>query len=338
MQTLPTNLFTYATSELSFDAFVCWLAAWSAPECRTADSALHELAGKFVSSLLDKHGFTLPAGVVTVDVKRQYHGIDVLLIINEKYAVIIENKIRTKNHGDQLKRYSKRVSENLPKLIRVPIYLKIYDQSNYTEIQKNDYAPFTRHDLLNVLRGGSGVSNQIYVDFYDYLEAIENRVQSYLILPADQWRADQWTGFFQRLQAELEEGSWGYVANPSGGFYGFWWSFLKTPDLSAYLQIQHKVAIAKICIKINNKHPNTDSAVRNACFRFFRKKFADANLSFSKPARFGKGGTMTVLESDTDFRVFEQERLDFKQTLDQIKRVEAVFQTITCQDLEQIVA
>lgn len=337
MQTLPTNLFTYATSEPSFDAFVCWLVAWSAPECKAVDPALNELACEFVSSLLAKHGMALVDGVNTIDIRRQYKSIDVLLIINEQYGVIIENKIRTKNHGEQLERYINTVKENLPKLTRVPIYLKIYDQSNYTEIQEKDYEPYPRRDFLNVLSKATGVKNQIFIDFYDYLRSIETRVQSYQTVPADQWHADQWTGFFKRLQVELVDGNWGYVANPSGGFYGFWWSFLRTPDLSAYLQIQHKGSVAKICIKINNKQSKKDSAVRNKCFHFFKEKYASADLSFSKPARFGTGGTMTVLESASDFRVFENGKLDFEQTLINIRLTEQIFQTTTNQDLERLV-
>lgn len=36
------NLFTYATSELSQDAFICWLAAWADPKFKDADPALHQ--------------------------------------------------------------------------------------------------------------------------------------------------------------------------------------------------------------------------------------------------------------------------------------------------------
>jgi hypothetical protein len=43
------NLFDYATSELSQDAFVCWLAAWADPGCRAANEPLHAGRTAFVS-------------------------------------------------------------------------------------------------------------------------------------------------------------------------------------------------------------------------------------------------------------------------------------------------
>ncbi len=35
------NLFSYATSELSQDAFIAWLLAWASPEYQTVDKELH---------------------------------------------------------------------------------------------------------------------------------------------------------------------------------------------------------------------------------------------------------------------------------------------------------
>ena len=38
------NLFAFATSELSQDAFICWLASWADPSCRSLDAPMHETA------------------------------------------------------------------------------------------------------------------------------------------------------------------------------------------------------------------------------------------------------------------------------------------------------
>ena len=48
------NLFTYATSELSQDAFICWLAKWADPKYKNIDQALHQAGQEFVVSMIQK--------------------------------------------------------------------------------------------------------------------------------------------------------------------------------------------------------------------------------------------------------------------------------------------
>jgi hypothetical protein len=38
------NLFSYATSELSQDAFICWLLSWASLEYKDVDGQLHQCA------------------------------------------------------------------------------------------------------------------------------------------------------------------------------------------------------------------------------------------------------------------------------------------------------
>ncbi|MYD32112.1 MAG: hypothetical protein F4X01_11115 [Nitrospira sp. SB0661_bin_20] len=54
------NLFSYATSELSQDAFICWLLEWSLPQYRQTDTKLHECAVNFIRKLFEKHGKQAP--------------------------------------------------------------------------------------------------------------------------------------------------------------------------------------------------------------------------------------------------------------------------------------
>jgi len=54
------NLFSYATSELSQDAFICWLLSWGAPEHKKSDFNLYECAISLITSFFDKHEITVP--------------------------------------------------------------------------------------------------------------------------------------------------------------------------------------------------------------------------------------------------------------------------------------
>ncbi len=46
------NLFKFATSELSQDAFIRWLLAWADPSFKNQDSQLYETGQKLVRTLL----------------------------------------------------------------------------------------------------------------------------------------------------------------------------------------------------------------------------------------------------------------------------------------------
>jgi hypothetical protein len=86
------NLFDYASSELSQDAFICWLARWAAPAFRESDGPLHTTAVTFLGRLLEiGRGPHVPA-VRAVEVRRQWKDIDVLMVVNGDTAIVIEDK------------------------------------------------------------------------------------------------------------------------------------------------------------------------------------------------------------------------------------------------------
>ena len=99
------NLFSYATSELSQDAFICWLLSWASPEYKDSDVDLYECATGLIKVFFEKHKLNAPPTIEQVEVRKQDNNIDVLCIINLKYPIIIEDKTGTKYHSNQLSRY-----------------------------------------------------------------------------------------------------------------------------------------------------------------------------------------------------------------------------------------
>lgn len=95
------NIFNYATSELSQDAFILWLLDWANPQYAKYDKALCDTAQDFVRLLLDKEDLK----ITSVECKKQEHHIDVFAIINEEYALLVEDKTNTSEHGNQIQRY-----------------------------------------------------------------------------------------------------------------------------------------------------------------------------------------------------------------------------------------
>ena len=99
------NLFDYATSELSQDAFICWLLKWSNPEYIEVSKELHLCGTEIIKTFFNKHNVEFPQTIESVEVFKQNKNIDVLCIVNSIYPIIIEDKTTTVEHSDQLTRY-----------------------------------------------------------------------------------------------------------------------------------------------------------------------------------------------------------------------------------------
>ena len=103
------NMFKYATKELSQDAFICWCINWinSDENYTLGRDMLKLIVGKFLPYL------DYEIGQTKVEIKKQYMKIDILLIINRKYFIIIEDKVDSLEHNvgktteRQLKKYKK---------------------------------------------------------------------------------------------------------------------------------------------------------------------------------------------------------------------------------------
>jgi hypothetical protein len=201
------NLFTYATSELSQDAFICWLLEWASPEYKNVDIDLHQCAVKLIQALFDKHCKEVPSKIETVEVIKQDKHIDVLSIINGEFVILIEDKTYTKDHSDQLARYFEDVKSRVYREEDIlPIYFKTGDQGDgYPGVEEAGYKLFLRADILQVLNCYSG-NDAILTDYRGHLQAVEDQVESYKTIPIDQWEWSQWVGFYLRLQKELGDG------------------------------------------------------------------------------------------------------------------------------------
>ena len=99
------NLFAFATSELSQDAFFCW-----ALDClnRDEDSPLYGLGRSFWALLSGRRNDALPK-IKGVVIRRQFKHMDVLALVvysdRTIDALVIEDKVNTSEHDDQIQTY-----------------------------------------------------------------------------------------------------------------------------------------------------------------------------------------------------------------------------------------
>ncbi len=243
------NLFHYATSELSQDAFICWLAAWADPKFNSAEnSALHQAGTDFIRSMLAKKDGCDVAIIKAVKVSRQVGKLDVLIEINKldpdapgELAILIEDKTHTFDHSNQLNRYYDEVAKTYAIDKMIPLYFKTGYQSRFDTL--GVFKTYVRKDFLTVLtKGRERVNNAIYQDFLAHLENMEENVNQFSTKAPEGWQDNDWRGFFMELypHKELYGADWGHVNNRSGGFMGFWWGkkFCSEPKYWAYPQLE----------------------------------------------------------------------------------------------------
>ena len=290
---MKPNLFKYATSELSQDAFILWLLEWANPKCATEDKALHETAQEFVRLLLNNKDLIIKS----VNTKRQKNHIDVFAIINEKYAIIIEDKTDTSEHNNQLERYEKWVTEQ-KEYSALETHIVYYKRGNesYFRLKKmtdkyalKRFTILTRKDVLEVLTKCT-TNKLIFCDYVEYIQDIQCQSEAYQSLPINNWSSYTWQGFYMALEKELQTGDWGYVPNKQGGFWGFYWHLKKAssnPDVDIYLQLEEK----KLCVKAYQKDGVEKGYIYSSQLVELAK---EKNISLIKPDRLRKGITMTL--------------------------------------------
>lgn len=308
------NLFEFATSELSQDAFLCWLMSWSEQPYCSLDRPLHEAAMEFISVIFTIHSLPVPV-VESITIKRQFKSLDILAIINDTYAILIEDKTYTKNHSNQLLRYREAIENECPKLIQLPIYFKIADQSHYRSVVNAGYVPFKRKMMLRILKNGIniGIKNTIFLDYYRHLQELDDKYSAYRTKRLAEWDAYAWQGFYQEIQKEIH-GDWDYVSNQSGGFWGFWWD--SKHNNSYYLQLEQ----GKLCVKIVANEGGNRRETRDAAINEILYESEQRSLQLEKPARLGSGKTMTIAQRTDYIQLNEDETVNIKRTVDELKK------------------
>lgn len=313
------NIFSYATSELSQDAMIAWLLQWASPEYREADPDLHRTGKEFVRLLAGKSD---DFHIESVDVGRQWENIDIWAEINDNTFLIIEDKTGTTIHDDQLERYKISVKREYSgkRTHLCYAYVKTSEEprSVLMSIEQSGFKTISRAEILRCLNGYRG-NDTLMVSYRKHLQGIEDSVMSYKTLPEKKWGWNAWQGFYKELESRVDIDSWGYVANPSGGFLGAWWHFIDEKDCTMYLQLEQ----GKLCFKISYEGEGDRSEVR---FREHIKLMKLAQGRFPeirRPDRFGIGTYMTIAVVDEE-SLFGNGPVNFDKLTTKLKEYETL--------------
>lgn len=358
----PPNLFHYGRKELSQDAMICWILVWANKEYAGVNFKLHETGRKFARTLFFKHNEFVPEEISKVVVKQQVSGIDVLVTVNDKFVILIEDKTDSGRHGNQLVRYHKEIlgrktidGVEVTKDNLFPIFLKTGNMSNAekieveTRIDENGvrldppYRVFNQTDFLEALSEVEGVS-EILDDFVCYLQELEDDFNSWKHIHLEDWPRDSWPslqawrawqGFYRSLEEKFGADGWGYVPNQTGGFWGLWWSFEKIEGDGKYLYLQIEQKHVAFKIEVPDEFRDKRGEIRNHWYYKIMESAEKSGIKVAKPERFGSGRTMTVAvykpdvdsNNDADWRKFgNDKKLDYNTTIERLEKLQQVLQ------------
>lgn len=297
------NIFDIATKELNQDAFITWLIQFADPKYQSVNPKLNELGKAFVSQLLKKQLNSFDEQINKVEAGRQWENIDVWAEINNKYLIVIEDKTYSSHHSNQLARYKENAEKwceknNYEKPICIYLKTGNESQSSLNHIEKQGFAIFSRLDFINLLNDFKDIDNDIYTDFYERLKRIEKSNNEFENKLIKDWNGNDWQGFFQFLEKEIEIVNWDFVNNPNGGFWNAVLNWDYWDIYPSYIQLEE----GKLCFKISTD-PNelelpeglTRGEIRNQLHYLIIKqaeKFGFEHIR--RPDRFGNGNYMTV--------------------------------------------
>jgi len=314
-----TNLFRWATSELSQDAFICWLLSWADRRNAVKNPDAHRAGLAFLNSILQQSGQP-PASTETIVIHKQLEAVDIVVEVGGDRVILIEDKTDTTEHGDQLERYKVAVGAHFPNRTVIPVFCKTGDQSGYQKARAAGYVLFLRRNLLSALRDikMANFRNDIFDDFLAMIESREAATESYLHTEIGKWSHFAWQGFFLNLQEALPEVEWGYVPHARGGFMGAWWHFGEWLGWQTYLQIEENVLVMKMGCWDTNHPSSVRAEVRDRWFEELRAASKASSVEIRQPPRRGNGTTMTAAHIGSGngwLKRRENGRLDFEATV-----------------------
>ncbi|MBO4804964.1 MAG: PD-(D/E)XK nuclease family protein [Paludibacteraceae bacterium] len=310
------NIFSFATSELSQDAMLAWLIKCADDTYKKEDVELCML-GKSLLSLLT--GLKMEE-IHSVEVGRQWRNIDIWAEINEDAFLVIEDKTETSIHDDQLNRYRKIVEDEYRgkrnKLFYAYVKTGNEPLSVENKVRSQGFKAINRVELLTVLNKYEG-RHSIVLDYREHLQGIENATNNYRCMPVQKWEPYEWQGFYKELEKHISDVNWGYVPNPSGGFWGLWSNPLKNSEIEMYFQFEE----SKLCFKI--AYDGRDRPrVRDRYYQKLMDVTEKSRVSVETP-RFGSGTFMTIGIVPAD-EVFGEGIVDMEKLIDKLKSYEQI--------------
>ena len=220
------NIFSFATGELSQDAFICWCLNWINELDNVTTHKYRQLGLDLLSKLIENPSNSNVRSRIdvksidTVILVQQVLNIDVLAIIPQyNLAIIIEDKTSTSEHGDQIKFYKESLEVVFKNEKPWNAYNKLKNAFKLANlnIEHADIANYHIHTVY--------FKTGYYFD-YDWQVAHSNSVDNYLTGPMfydilkhyHDCESDILRGYCEHLKKQLD---WYQVVSKIDGKYDY---------------------------------------------------------------------------------------------------------------------
>lgn len=291
------NLFNYATSELSQDAFLCYLFAFGKEKYKNNFPKEYALAHKFLLKCgIDKNEEILSVG-------QQVEHIDVL-IITTSHILIIEDKTYTDEHDDQIIRYVKNMRSNDKKFtsdkkikvcyIKTGDYVNSYKSSDEAILSNKDCCSLRRQDLIELLKDCH--QDKVMDMFYEHLTNIENEIKSCDEKDIYTWTSLKWFDYlYNTLKQKGKNFNIGWVHPRGGEFYGCWLDWEQTGKIEKYKQIEihfkkEKTDFVDLCLKVSSQNKDITQSHKDVITKWQEQAI---QKGYIRPKRWCIGRTTT---------------------------------------------
>ena len=334
---MKPNLFSIATKELSQDAFITWLLQWADDSFIEENFDLCKTGKEFIKKLLSFKYKIETKDIKKVNAGRQWANIDIWAEVNDEYIIIIEDKVNTSEHDNQLERYKKTVEDEYGKKVKlVCLYLKtgLETMDNIQKIKDKGWNYISRKDFVDFLKSQNPQS-EIYSEYLSNLLEIQSESESFTRFEQlNSWEATK--GLYSFIESKLQNdwSHWDYVPNANGGFLGLWFHFtpLKSEkNCEIYLQIENYCTDKiNLFIKICGKWERTTDALYDI-FGLIQEKSSDRGLNISKPARYRCGEYTSVAIVKDVFVKKENGDLDLENLINKLNNAADLIDTVTAE-------
>jgi hypothetical protein len=309
------NIFNYATSELTQDAFITWLLHWANPKHKTDNEALQSLGSSFLASLLASQDIKINGDITNFHIKQQFHKIDVFVtfkIQDTSYGIIIEDKVHTTDHNNQLEIYKNKIVDKKICDVLVLIYFKTGYQVNLSRIKENGYHYYSIKDFLKLIPQEkiAQINNDVLSQYYTYLlkkeidfDYADTQANNYLTKPLKDWTWWTCVRFFHEYKQHFNAG-WKSVANNREPLLAFWFGgrFITVNDVHnnpIKLEIYIDIVYVNDNLKVNYRlslHGNEqkNDLIRNEILEEFIPFLIKNDIEFKK-AKFKKAKETMLL-------------------------------------------
>jgi hypothetical protein len=312
------NIFNYATSEFSQDAFFCWLLEWSKEEY--VGEKLNTISLDFINYILENTNKDKIDAVNKIEIIRQFKQearIDFLVKINNAIVIVFEDKIDTQHHDNQLIKYRQYIENDKEyKNYQISyVYLKsdiVFSWEKWS-VETAGYLLIDLFTLVELLEKGN--MSEIYGDYIQWLYDKEEKYLAYTGKNIDIWKHEDWLGFIYHINCKIEGSNFGEHYKGDN-----WWLKLsekydnENKDCCVSLEINKTRCVIKVVFEDDSRDKIE-----------YRKQILEdihkfLNQDSITPASSYGGKTMTIAYVN-EYLVSDNGIIRLKETEDRIKDI-----------------